>query len=265
MALNDLTVGEMMRISRQWLSAKESKSTLAGLARVAPWIGDLEAATDNLVASQVTAGGDAVGVIKAKQAQVDGVHDRRLRGLTELMAGLTTLAPELKLTPAAMATLSTQVAPGGAAMNLRSYADEAAEPELMLARVGAAGRQLAESITVGKTTLWALIERWHDSAHELGKLEGEREKLEASSAQQRKTTPRERAARNEWIKVVTNIRGAIAAHKELDDATLELLLGRLGRYESGAARQPGDEPDEVPVAPVTAPVTAPATPPAPPA
>jgi hypothetical protein len=54
MALNDLTVGEMMRISRQWLSAKESKSTLAGLARVAPWIGDLEAATDNLVASQVT-------------------------------------------------------------------------------------------------------------------------------------------------------------------------------------------------------------------
>ena len=260
MALNDLTVGEMMRISRQWLSAKESKSTLAGLTRVAPWMGDLEAATTNLVASQVATGNTAVDDIKAKQAQVDGVHDRRLRGVHELLTGLTTLAAELKLTPAAMATLSSQVVPSGLSMIQRSYADEAAEPELMLARVGAAGRQLAESITVGKTTLWALIERWHDSAHDLGKLEGEREKLEASSAQQRKTTPRERAARNEWIKVVTNIRGAIAAHKELDDATLELLLGRLGRYESGAARQPGDEPDEVPVAPVTAPTTPPATP-----
>ncbi len=235
MALNRLSTQQMIRVSKQWLSKKELRPRLAGLKRVAPFLDDLEVAHDNLLISRsgALAISPELTVVRDKQAAVDDTHDRRLKGLFELLTVLAILAPELGLDADALIAARNMLFPDGPSMTQRKYAEEAAEVELVAGRLTAEAKALLSDIKVHGKSLWSIVDRWLDAARELAVLEGQREQIEAKLSKERADRPRERDARNAWIEVVGMIRRATQAHKELAPEDVAVIFQRLSGYESG--------------------------------
>lgn len=250
MALNRLSTPQMIRVSKQLLSKKELRPKLAALKRVAPFLDDLQAAHDNLVISR--SAGLAISpelvVVREKQAAVDDVHDRRLKGLFELLTVLANLASELGLDADAIIGARNLLFPDGPSMTQRKYAEEAAEVELVEARLTPEAKALLNDIKVQGKTLWAIVDRWLDAARELAVLESEREQIEAKLTKERADRPRERDARNAWIDTVGLIRRAVQAHKELAAEDVAVIFQRLNGYESGVEKiddsSPADAADD---------------------
>ena len=246
MALNDLTVGQMIRVTKGLLNPKGARPLLASLKRVQPWMDDLEEVYTALLETQLASSKNPLlAEIMAKQATADRTHDRRLSGTHDLLTALATLAPELGLDAQALTATRDQLFPDGAAMVNRGYADEAAQVDLLPKRLTDASKALLANVTINDKPLDELKNAWISSARELGKLEDERETVVASDgATPKATAAQARAARNSWINTVGTVRKAIVAHKELTPAQLEKLLGRLNRYEAGVTKDDDDEDEE---------------------
>lgn len=252
MALRDLSVGQMIQVGKSWVVDKKNKNIISGIDKLSPWVPSLVRALTSLEKQNAArlATNTALGKVMVEQEAEDGIHDRRLRGLFMLAAGLDLLAPELKRPPGSFLALQKELFPGGQSMTMRSYADEAAEHKLAPARISAASKPLLDT-AIGNTTLGALVNTWLASAKAIDALEQKRNAL-VGETEAHKGTANMRDARNAWIKAASMIETNLMAldESEIDEATRNVLLATLRRYEEMAAKgETGVEGEVVAVAP----------------
>ncbi len=238
MALRDLSVGQMIQVGKSWVVEEKNKNIIAGIPKLSPWVADLVKALANLQRQNAgrAATTSALGKVMVEQEREDGIYDRRLRGLFMLKSGLELLAPELNHQPGVFLALQKELFPGGQAMTMRSYADEAAEHELAPARISASSKPLLATSIAG-TTLGGLVDTWVSSAKALDALEQKRNTL-VSENEAHKSTANMRDARNAWIKAASMLETNLLAldETEIDPATRNVLLAPLRRYEEMAAK-----------------------------
>lgn len=137
----------------------------------------------------------------------------------------------------------------GLAMVNMSYADEAAETDLVLSRIDNSIRVLLHENMLGDTTLNELFDRWCDEARRLGDLDTERTVIEAESKEA--SGPAYLALRKAWMELVRVFRSTVAL---LPEAEQRPLLRRLEEAEAradarAAARRARGGADAEPVDP----------------
>jgi hypothetical protein len=254
MAMRDLSVGQMLQVSKGWLEA-EAK-TLGSIEQVSGWLRGLRVAHQNLQKQDATRGAAAGGLAKvvAEQEGADGTHDRLLRGVWHVLTGLEMLAPELKVSSGAFATLQAQLFPDGLSMSMASYPDEAAQADLAPKRLSEDSEALLE-VALGTRSLGDLVNAWLAAAKLIGKLEAQRNALVGASEESKAVNVNLRDARNGWMKVVNLIQSNLEGldEKELDPSVRTRLLATLRRYEERAAKGVTTV-DEAPAAPAPPPV-----------
>lgn len=259
MAMRDLSIGQMLQVSKGWLETDDAK-ILRSIEQVSGWLKSLRTAHGNLQKQDATRSA-AVGVlakVSAEQERVDGTHDRLLRGMWHVLTGLEMLAPELKVATGAFASLQTQLFPSGLSMTMASYPDEAAQSDLARKRLSDESKALLD-VAIGPRTFGDLVDAWLNAAKTIGKLEDERNAIVGATAEAKSQSVNLRDARNGWMKVVNLIQQNLEAldDKDLAPHVRTRLLATLRHYEERAAKGVAtvDEPAPAPAVAPTAPAS----------
>lgn len=251
MAMRDLSVGQMLQVSKGWLEAESE--TLSSIDQVSGWMKPLRTAHTNLVKQDAnrSAAVGVLGKVVAEQERSDGTHDRVLRGMWNVLTGLEMLAPELKVATGAFASLQTQLFPDGLSMTMASYPDEAAQADLARKRLSEASKALLE-LRVGDRTFDDLVDAWLAAAKAIGKLEDERNAIVGATEESKAVNVNLRDARNGWMKIVNLIQQNLEGLDEtqLEPAVRARLLAPLRRYEERAAKGVTSVDEVAPAAPV---------------
>lgn len=247
MAYKDLPPGQMINVTDAWLDPQKSRPKLAAMKRVAPLIEDIEAAHGAVLETHKkdSSAEKALAAIQKKQATLDKVHDRKVRGVY----GALTAFADLTDDPAeAEAFLDARdlLCPGGLSFITGSYANEAGTTKFAQDRVPPGTRALLDGIAAPGGTLFKGVQAWWAAGDELGVLEEQRGTLESIKAQDRGEAalqgPRggQIRARNNWIATVRGVVHMIELEQP-DKQTRADLLGPLERALSKAERQPSAE------------------------
>jgi hypothetical protein len=260
MSVRALNVESMIAISNDWLDPQRERPLLEKIRTAAGLLPALEEAHHALLEMQETPDPTraAIDRVGRMQADADLRHDRKLRGIHQVLTALSELEDDAA-TAQAYVALRDLLFPSGLLMTKGTYAAEAGQVMLAHERLGqnpdATGKLKAIPMPGGKT-LWAEVTAWLQAGQELAKLDAARNKLEAEA----NTMPggRSRAAlqkaRFRWMAVVNALVANLALDDSVDPHTEARLLGRLLREEGKADRRRAAASD-----------TEETTPPAPPA
>lgn len=244
MSLKAIPTEKMIPLSAAWLGAAPGgfRKSLSALPLVAPLLATLQDAHDGLLATtQRPADDGTIAKLKAEAAELDGVHDRKVRGIQTLLTGLADLTDDPDDASRYLALRDT-LFPDGIAFINRDYTFEVGLATLTAQRIDKADKKLLAKIPLPGGKLQDAVDAWFLSAKKLGDLDGKR--ASAESAQGTGPTASDAVkARNRWIRAVN----AMVANLELDaKATPELteqVLAALRDAEAKAARRRGAAPE----------------------
>jgi hypothetical protein len=271
MAHRDLTTPTMATITAAWLDAARERPLFEAAPRLSPFLGDIEAVHEGLTRFQRRDATTAalLTAFVARSAKFDVSHDRLARGLWNTMTGMADLLGEGEESEALLVARDELLPHGLLTVNL-AYSDEVGNALLALDRLSEPSRAAIKKHGVLGKKLTAWVAAWRDSAKALGEAEAERvERLGAADLDV--GTPADAVrARNDWIRVVSFVVGALPFEKSLDAGAQRRILQHLEAADARAVRardrargpaddeaQPEGEPAPRPVAP---PVAAPVTP-----
>ena len=137
MALKNLSNETMLALSASWTDPERERPALEASV-AAPLLPKLDAAHEGLVATaQPAAVSEAereLSELQAKEAEVDRVHDRKLRGTYYLLTGLAELADDPGVADSRLA-LRDALFPAGLAATQRTYLEEAGDVEALPRRL----------------------------------------------------------------------------------------------------------------------------------
>ena len=259
MSLKNLSTEAMVSVTAAWVEAGPERNLLQGCPKLAPLLPDVEAAHQNLLATQ--AGPEqqnaALAELQKQEADADALHDRKLRGIFNLLTGLADLADEPSEAQKHLA-LRDRLFPEGLAGVRGSYLAEAGSVELAGERLTDADRDLARALPVLQGSLQQQIERWIEAGKNLGALERKRSTVSGVPGPTRADAAR---ARNAWINVMNLFVGASGLEKKLDPQGREAIFGLLERAQASAEHRKGSDGSSTPAgspAPPAAPKPTPA-------
>lgn len=167
-SLKSLPTAKMLEISARCLG--EQHEQLGELGGMRGALGLLERAHQALDLAQRhdPAQADALRSLNLELAQLDLVHDRRVRGLYHLLTGLgEALDDESKAN--AYAILRDRLLPEGPATTLMNYEEQIAAARAARAVIDDAARRLLEQVELPQDqgTLWGQVEAWWRAAEML--------------------------------------------------------------------------------------------------
>jgi hypothetical protein len=241
MALKTLSTETMLALSSAWTDPQRDRPALEASVAAA-LLPKLDAAHEGLVATaQPAAVAEAereLAELQGKEAEVDRVHDRKVRGTYHVLTGLAELADDPRVAGSRLA-LRDALLPAGLAATRRSYLDEAGDVEALPRRLDDEQREELGQIAVGDgRTLADEVDAWTTSARRLGELEGKRAELVARrSAKAPDRASSVARARNQWVRVVTTIVRAIALDDAIAPRLDEALVTPLRLAEAKADRK----------------------------
>lgn len=214
MGLRKLTSGEMMHTTSTWVEpTHRHHQLLATSPEVAALLPHLTRAHKGILSCQPSAAPSA-GILARQVEELDAQHDDLVRGIHALFTALTFLAAspsEREL----WGTLRDKLFPDGLALVMRSFADEAGQAALAVARLTADDRKRMKAAAFGATNLLGLFEQYGQVARKLG----DAATAKATPPQAVVSRAESASARNQWIRVVSAILAAI----EMTDKNEELI------------------------------------------
>ncbi|HEU4410553.1 MAG TPA: hypothetical protein VFS43_35185 [Polyangiaceae bacterium] len=241
MALKNLSTQTMLALSSSWTDPRRDRPALAASAVAAALLPKLDAAHQGLAATAKPASaGEAereLAALKAREAAIDRVHDRKVRGAYYLLTGLAALADDAAVAGARLA-LRDALLPAGLAAARRSYLDEAGDAEALPRRLDEGQRGALDRVSVGGgRTLADEVDAWLSAARKLGELEAKRAELAA----RRPARAPDRAAavakaRHRWVRVVNVIAQALALDEAIAPRLDEAFVTPLRLAEAKASR-----------------------------
>ncbi len=251
MALKRLTSGEMIHTTQTWVDPKHRHNQLLStVPEVAVLLTHLSRAHTALLTLQPVTDPLAAGRVRALE-ELGEQHNDLVRALYALFQVQTYLAPQL-VERQSWLRLREAVFPDGLAVISRSHADAAGQAALALARLSADDKKQLKAATLGKDSMWGLLERYGQVAHKLG---------EAATACFTPTVNPRRAdaadARNQWIRVVNAVLAAVDMVPNNDDLLRE-VVAPLREVEKRADRRRSlpSEPEPAPAPTVVPQATA---------
>jgi hypothetical protein len=251
LVLKYFSVAEMLSATRDWVSPGHRKHLLlSAIPEVAPQLVRLSQLLGLLLKTQPTVDYNQGSRSQALSA-LDQQHDNLVRGLSHFTLAMKYLATTAEES-AAWDTANRMLLPEGLAVIVRSYADEAGQAELTMARLTpemkARFKATALTTPAGKTTLLAEIERYQAVATELGQA--------ALAHLQDVGGPTRQELldlRNQWIRVVNALLSNLEMIGPSPEVEREILapleeLARRTRNRRTAPEEPGT-PAPAPAAP----------------
>ncbi len=247
MSLRNLSAQSMVVVSGAWVDPKRERPVLEGIALVAPLVPQLTKAHGNLIRMQVT-GSDAekeLAGIKKEEAELDDLHDRKVRGVFGILTAMAELADTAQKAEGCI-DLQDRLFPLGLRAVGRSYLDEAGDVEMVAGRLDDDSRNRLRRFPLPGTDLCAEVDAWIEAGGKLGELETRRARLEGGDKDDGVTRAEAAAARNRWIRTVRALLTNLDLVEDLDEDTRRRILEPLQTAESKADRRrsEADSPDE---------------------
>ena len=236
--LKDLTAPTMVSVSGDWLT--HFRALLEAQAALAGILGPLEAAHEQVLTTHHEAGAaeERVAELTTELGVTDAFHDRKLRGIYQVLTGAADLAddPDRR---AAFLSLRDRLMRQGLAAVQRSYRDQAGNAKIARREFDVDARTTADAIVIDAEPLGAHVDMWLDAADQIGEMNAERTQLQASE-KDGVTAEDVHQARLAWIKAV-NAFLTLLDFTDFDDETRDKLLAELHDAEDKAARAMAEE------------------------
>lgn len=224
MRVRDLTTASMVTITGALVDPERERPVFAKYPRLWPWLADIEAAHQGLYEIEKRAPSPALAAMNERASLLDAEHDRRARGIHEVITGLIDLSEDAD-EASRLTELRDQLFPSGRSIVNRSYLDQAGEAELLDSRLSESSRKLLGEVMVHRTLLGKHIHLWRKTALDLGQLEAERTRLAKDEKAQELTTLGK--ARNAWVSAMNALLYVIEREKELTQEDRRRLLEPL--------------------------------------
>jgi hypothetical protein len=239
MNLKSLSTEQMVGISATLLDPKQDRPLLLSFETVAPQVKKLDRAHASLLGTQshgvsVSA---ALKAIQTEEAAVDKRHDRKLRGLSNVLSGFADLADEPALRDSYLA-LANHLAPDGLGVIRMSYTAEAGAAALAEGRMTADDKQLlhAGALPHGLGTLANHFDHYVEAGKRLGALEGQRaQHVQDKDGPTRSDSAKARLA---WITTMHALITNLNSEDDVSDAQRQRLLGPLQKALDAAVAGP---------------------------
>lgn len=224
MGLRDLTTASMVSVTVALVDPERERPIFAKYPRLLPWLADIEAAHQGLYEIQSRARSPELAALNERATALDAEHDRKARGLHEVITGLAELSDDAEKA-LRLIELRDQLFPSGRSIVNRTYLDQAGEASLMDSRLSGPSRDLLRDVVVDGVALMEHVEAWQKAASELGQVESERVRLAKEEKVQSIASLGK--ARNAWVGAMSALRFVIDREKELTDGDRRRLLEPL--------------------------------------
>lgn len=233
MPLRDIPVASMLVVSGAWLDPRKERALLARLARVAPFLPDLQAAHEGLIHcnDEQRTYSKELAALMAKTTVLDDRFDRFARGIYSLCTGLACVADDVAARR--FEQLLAELMPEGLSIISQRYLVEAGQPELVENRLSPESRALLAQTHIDGVPLRAYVDEWEKAARALGEAESEKARVTSS-----KPPASLAKARNAWVRVVTLIMQVLDHEDGLGAAERNRLLQPLQKAEAQATSRP---------------------------
>ena len=212
----------MVQLSAPWVEPGPARTALEAHPMLAALLPAMETNHRAILKTQVIKQSEAEAeALLVEGSDCDERHDGAIRGTHAFLSGLADLTGS-----SSYAELRDFLLPRGLMHTRLRYDEEAGEAELLAARLAAdpAKKKKLKEIPVSTKTLLNVVEGWIADAKRLGEIE--REKAALATAMVGPTAAEVRDLRVRWTRAVRSIE-AVAELADLDEATTELLFGRL--------------------------------------
>lgn len=233
-SLREISVARMISISEAWLDPKRDRPKFEALPSGNGLLEMIQSAHNGLLATQRESDpvSREVTMISEQQTRLDKRHDRRIRAVFHLLNGFAEASDD----PNEIADLLAardELLPKGLSATKDSYLEEAGNVEMAAKRVSPATRGLLKKIALPRgITMWTLVEQWFAAGRELGTLEHQKDRLEATPAA---STSNPLQARNMWIRVVRHVESALELERA-NEALVSAILQQIRAAEQDAER-----------------------------
>ncbi|MFS8065749.1 MAG: hypothetical protein ACMG6S_05185 [Byssovorax sp.] len=245
MSYKSLTSPTMVTVSGPWTDPAKDRPLVQSLPQAGALLPSLDLAHQGLLDTQASSAQTNVALSKLQKAQgvLDIRHDRKTRGVFNVLTGFADLADDPEQV-ALYLTLRDQITPKGLDVTRWSYTDEAGEADLLDRRLSPDHKALLGKLPTPSGTLLDAHEARLQAGRELGALEKERAALETKGPDVTTAADAVRA-RNVWIRTVSAFVAILDLELKLSQTDREKLLGPLLRAEARAERRaPSAEEDK---------------------
>jgi hypothetical protein len=235
----------MVTLSGPWTDPTRDRPLVQSLLQAGALLPSLDIAHQGLLDTQASGAQTNVELSRLQKAQglLDWTHDRKTRGVFNVLTGFADLAEDPEQAEAYLA-LRDAINPSGLEITRWSYTDEAGEAELLDRRLSAEQKALLAKLPAPSGTLLDALEARLKAGRELGALEKVRAALEKRGPDVTTAADAVRA-RNVWIRTVSAFVAILDLEPKLSEADREQILGPLRRAEARAERRaPSVEEDD---------------------
>jgi hypothetical protein len=256
MAYKNFTTQTMVTITGAWLDKTHELPLIESLPQAGALLPSLEKAHNGLLHTQhmgVQADTE-LSAIQEESSEADGRHDRKARGLFNVLTGFADLADDPVLAALYLA-LRDRIFLHGLKVIQWSYADEAGEAKLVDGRLTADDRALLKELPMPGGKLIDAHTARVKAGNKLGELERKRIALTSQPDDAEAPTQGDVVrARNNWIRAVNAFVATLDLEDKLSEASWERIIAPLREAErradrrgsAAAASQDAEAPAEAP-------------------
>lgn len=237
----------MVQISESWLDPNRDRPKWLAVSGGDRLVQNIESAVQQLMASQKQHAPirQELTAIQRKQANIDKDYDRMIRAGHGLLTALSELCDDPQERSAYLQARG-ELFPKGLSTMQQTYAEEAGEVTLTMARLSPESIALLKKIKLPGGSFWTVVvERWAHWGKELGILDEQRRILEQSGKGKDEmglSRTEMLNARNRWIRVVRHLESSLEL-ADVDQAIIDALMGPLERMAQKSLKK--DRPGEV--------------------
>lgn len=262
MGYRDFTTQIMIELSADWLDpagARGHIEQIPAAAALLPKIAETQRALLKTQPKPKTQSADLAS-LQEEQAELDTVHDRKTRGMYNVLTGFADLTDDPEQVTAILA-LRDKIYPPEVGLRVvqLTYAEEAGEAKLVESRLDDEDRALLKKLPGPEGKLLDAHKARVKAAHRIGELEQKRQEI-AGKEEEKETTKQKDVfnARNAWVRVA---RGLVAMIDLSDPPApvrkrilerLEAADARVSRRQKpagGASKKPAPEDNDAPAKP----------------
>ncbi|HEX2573218.1 MAG TPA: hypothetical protein VH877_26955 [Polyangia bacterium] len=244
MGLKNLSTETMLSLSAAWTDPQRERPIIQSVQLLAALLPSLDAAHAALLAVRKSSDSldESLKRLTDEAEKMDTRHDRKVRGSYWLLSALAELA-ENPADAARVLDLRDRLIPRGPATTGMTYVDEAGNVEALKEMLDEPTHaELRKIQTVGGRTLDDEVKDWVQAGEALGKIENQRSALE----RQRDGAPTVHGtaaqARTQWIRATRAFLTNAELVSEIDEGTLDRIIGPLYAAESLADRHAAQKP-----------------------
>lgn len=241
-SLKEVSAARMVSITEAWLDPARDRPKFEALSSGKGLLDLIQSAHDGILTTHKKDDPAAreIATISEKQGRIDRRHDRKIRAVFHLLNGFAEASDDPNEVAALLAARD-ELLPKGLSATKDSYLEESGNVEIAAKRVSPATKGLLKKLTIPRGSVWTVVEAWFAAGRELGTLEHQKDRLEASAATG--SAGEALKARNTWIRVVRHVESTLELEGVREDVA-SAILHQVRLAEQETERRAENEDDD---------------------